>query len=219
MPKPLRIGVNDLIGASKQYLADRVKKANLDNNAYLTQAEAKKLPADLRDNYDTFRKAGHPRVSVKKFSDNFVKYVAVSARAADKNKDGVLTATEAKALPKDLRDNFLSYVKATTRPAVPTVTDLGRQALGDYVKNVLFNSGNPEGASFRSAIVDGHTPTEKAEIRRQMDAEVAAWSPTAPDWEKTVQGTTTTYSGRLFQLYTEVKFEAQKAPSVFVEID
>jgi hypothetical protein len=41
----------------------------------------------------------------------------------------------------------------------------------------------------------------------------------ALDWEKTVRGTTTTYSGRLFQLYTEVSFEPQKAPSVFVEID
>src|SRR3954470_15603897 len=119
MPKSVRIGVGELIGASTKYLADRVKKANLDGNGYLTLEEAKKLPADLRDNYDAYRKAGHSRVSVKQLSTHFSDYVAASAKAADKNKDGYLTATEAKGLPKDLRDNFLNYVKATQAPTPP----------------------------------------------------------------------------------------------------
>jgi hypothetical protein len=218
----VKIGVSDLVSASKKYIEERVKTANLDGNAYLTIAEAKKLPADLRDNYDAFRKAGHKSVSVKQLTASFTEFVATSAKKADKNKDGFLTATDAKGLPKELRDNFLNYVHATqpTPPAPAlSITDQGRKALGDYVKNVVFNTGNAEGESFRSNIIDGHTPAEVADIHRQLDEAAASWSPTGTDWEKTVSGNTTTYSGRFFQLYTEVKFEGTKAPSVYVEID
>ena len=174
----------------------------------------------MKDNYDAFRKAGHSRVSVKMLTTEFTKYVAASAKAADKNKDGFRTATDAKGLPKDLRDNFLNYLQATDPPPQPTtITDQGRKALADDVKNVLFNTGNPEGAAFRSAITDGQTPTAVAEIRRQLDEAAASWSPTATDWQKTVSGNNTAWSGRFFQLYTEVRFEGTKPPSVYLEID
>jgi hypothetical protein len=221
MPTRVRVGVGELIGASTKYVQAEVKKANLDGNAYLTQAEAKKLPADLRDNYEAFRKAGHSRVSVKQFAESFSAYVASSAKAADKNKDGVLTGTDARALPKDLRDNFLNYVAATQGPTPPVLseTDQGRAALASYEKNVIFNTGNPEGQAFRTNILDGHTPAEVAAIRSQLEAAAASWSPTPPDWEKTVNGTATTYAGRFFQLYTEVTFKPGQGPQVFVEID
>lgn len=221
MPTRVRVGVGELIGASKRYLEAEVKKANLNGNAWLTLDEAKKLPADLRDNYEAFRKAGNGRVSVKQFTESFTAYVAKSATKADKNKDGVLTGTDARALPKDLRDNFLNYVAATQAPTPTplTETDQGRAALGNYVQNVLFNTGNAEGESFRSNILDGHTPAEKADIRQRMDAEVATWSPTGPDWETSVSGGATTYAGRFFQLYTEVRFKPNQAPEVYVEID
>jgi hypothetical protein len=221
MPNRVRVGVGELIGASKKYLEAEVKKANLNGNAYLTLEEAKKLPADLRDNYESFRKAGNARVSVKQFTESFTSYVAKSANAADKNKDGVLTKTDAKALPKDLRDNFLNYVTATQGPTPPALseTDQGRAALASYVKNVIFNTGNPEGEAFRSNILDGHPPAVVADIRRQLDAAAASWSPTDPEWEKFVSGDSVTYAGRFFQLYTEVTFKPNLAPSVYVEID
>lgn len=217
----MRVGVGELLGASKRYVEAAVKKANLNGNTYLTLEEAKKLPADLRDNYEAFRKAGNARVSVKQFAASFTAYVAKSANAADKNKDGVLTATDAKALPKDLRDNFLNYVAATQGPTPPVLseTEQGRLALGNYVKNVLFNTGNPEGDGFRTAIMSWRTPADAAAVRTRIEAEVAAWSPTAPGWEKSVAGGMTTYTGSLFQLYTEVRFKPGQSPEVYVEID
>lgn len=221
MPNPVRVGVRELIGASKKYLEAEVKKANINGNAYLTVDEAKKLPADLRDNYESFRKAGNARVSVKQFTESFTAYVAKSANAADKNKDGVLTKTDAKALPKDLRDNFLNYVTATQAPTPPVLseTDQGRAALASYVKNVMFNTGNPEGEAFRSACLDGHTPAVVATIRREFDQAAATWSPTGPEWEQWVKPDFTTYGGRFNQLYTEITFRPNQAPSVYVEID
>lgn len=223
MPKPVRVGVGELIGASKRYVEAEVKKANANGNAYLTVEEAKKLPADLRDNFDAFRKAGNGKVSVKQFTESFTKYVASSATAADKNKDGVLTKTDARALPKDLRDNFLNYVTATQAPppVTGTETDRGRAALKSYVKDVLFNTGNPEGAAFRSNILEGQSAAVVADIRRQLDEAAAAWSPTAPNWEKFDQaGGGTTYAGPFFQLYTEVRFKpGAQVPQVYVEID
>jgi hypothetical protein len=221
MPNRVRVGVGELVGASKKYLEAEVKKANLNNNAYLTLEEAKKLPADLRDNFENFRKAGNARVSVKQFTESFTAYVAKSASAADKNKDGVLTKTDARALPKDLRDNFLNYVTATQAP-VPVVlseTDKGRAALASYVKNVMFNTGNPEGESFRSNVLNGQSPAVVANIRSQLEAEAVAWSPNLPEWEKFVTGDEVTYAGRFFQLYTEVKFKPNLAPAIYVEID
>jgi hypothetical protein len=219
MPRITRIGVGELIGASKKYLDAQVKKANTDGNAYLTLAEAKRLPADLRDNYDAFRKQGNARVSVRKLGETFTQYVAARAQAADKNKDGYLTATDAKGLPKDLRDNFLNYVAATRPPQPQTRTEQGRAALAQYVANVLFNTGNPEGAAFRTAVLDWRDPADAAQVRATIDAEVAAWSPTAPGWQKSTANGATTYTGALFQLYTEVTFQPSKPPRVFVEID
>ncbi len=222
MPTRVRVGVGELIGASKSYIEAQVKKANLNGNTYLTLEEAKKLPADLRDNYEAFRKAGNPRVSVKQFTESFTAYVSKSAKAADKNKDGVLTATDAKSLPKDLRDNFLNYVAATQAPTPPapvTETDKGRAALASYIKNVIFNTGNPEGEAFRSNILEGHAPAVVADIRSQLETAAANWSPTDPEWEKFENNGSVTYAGRFFQLYTEITFKPTGAPQVYVEID
>lgn len=221
MPTRIRVGIGDLVAATKQYVEAEVKKANVNGNAYLTLEEAKKLPADLQDNFEAFRKAGHSRVSVRQFTETFVDYVSKRAAAADKNHDGTLTRTDASKLPKDLRDNFLTYLSSLEPAPLPlTDTDKGRAALASYVSQVLFNSGDPEGAAFREAVLSWRTPADQASVRAQMEAEAAAWSPTSPDWEKTVSGDTTTYAGPFFQLYTEVRFKAGDAmPSVYVEID
>jgi hypothetical protein len=103
--------ISDFVASSKSYVKSAVRNANTDGNAYLTKAEAKALPKDLKDNFETHRVLAqdNARVSVSKFTTNYPKYVAVQARAADANGDGILSAAEQKKLPKDLRDNAANF--------------------------------------------------------------------------------------------------------------
>lgn len=106
-----------------------------------------------------------------------------------------------------------------TPPAALTETEKGRAALQSSIENVLFNDANPEGASFRSNVLDGQTPEVVASIRSQMETEAAAWTPDAADWERFEYGGSVIYAGRFFQLYTEVRFLTTGATEVYVEID
>jgi hypothetical protein len=112
------IKVNEFIRATRTYVQKSVAKANTNSNPYLTKAEAKKLPKDLRDNFEAHRLGAQDngRVSVKKFEANFVKYVAVHAERADQNGDGILNARDVSRLPRDLRDNVGNYIEATRGP-------------------------------------------------------------------------------------------------------
>src|SRR3954464_618535 len=104
--------INAFVSSIRGYVTANVKRANVDNNPYLTMAEAKALPKDLKDNYEAHRVLGNgnDRVAANKFIQKFTDYVAVQARMADKNGDGYLSTAEAKKLPKDVRDNFANYV-------------------------------------------------------------------------------------------------------------
>ncbi len=104
--------INAFVSSIRGYVTASVKRANADSNPYLTKAEAKALPKDLRDNYETHRVLGNgnDRVSANKFIQKFTAYVAVQAEKADLNGDGLLSTAEAKNLPKDVRDNFANYV-------------------------------------------------------------------------------------------------------------
>ncbi|MBL8957834.1 MAG: hypothetical protein JNK82_44075 [Myxococcaceae bacterium] len=106
MPLPA-LKTADFIARSAAYVRANVTKANADKNTYLTKAEAKKLPADLRNNYENHRAAqGNKSVVASKFVQKYTDYVAVHAKKADKNNDGFITSAEVKNLPVDLRDNF-----------------------------------------------------------------------------------------------------------------
>lgn len=107
-----KIKVNDFIKASKTYVEKSLEKATQNKNAYLSPSEQKKLPKDLRDNLKNYGKAGSS-VKTKDFTTAFTSYVAASAKKADANKDGVLSAADAGRLPKDLQDNFKNYVAAS----------------------------------------------------------------------------------------------------------
>jgi hypothetical protein len=58
------------------------------------------------------------RVKVKSFVASTAKYARKSARKADKNKNKKLTRTEAKALPKDLQDDFRRQAKGKSSVGV-----------------------------------------------------------------------------------------------------
>lgn len=215
-----RVRSEAFVRASQTYFASALKRANQNGNAYLTVAEAEQLPKDLRDNFASFRAAGHARVSVRDFEAHFTRHVEAAVKAAA-GTDGFLSRSEARKLPVDLRDNFLAYVQALEHPApAGTVTEQGRKALGDYVKNVLFNTGNPEGAAFQRDIIQGRTGPALDALRAQWDAAAAQWAPDLQGWEAQPGPTGgTVYSGGLCGLYAELRFEPGKAPTVMVEID
>ena len=52
-----------------------------------------------------------PKVKIADFVASTARYSKKSALAADKNKDGRLTKTEAKSRPKDLRDDYARQAK------------------------------------------------------------------------------------------------------------
>jgi hypothetical protein len=107
------VRVADFIRSSAAYIRANVKQANTDGNTYLTKAESTGLAKDLKDNFEHHRWGAQANGSVtaQKFVERFTSYVAVNAKKADKNGDGFISATEAKSLPTDLKDNFANYSK------------------------------------------------------------------------------------------------------------
>lgn len=105
------VKVASFISSSASYIRANVRTANTDKNTYLTKAESSGLARDLRDNFANHRVGAQDNGSVtaEKFITRFTNYVAVNAKKADKNGDGFISKTEARALPVDLRDNFRNY--------------------------------------------------------------------------------------------------------------
>jgi hypothetical protein len=112
MPRTI-IG-SDFTHHEKRRVAAEVKKANTNNNPYLTKAEAAVLPKDLHDNFEAFRKSQGNKVAVAaKFVDAFSAQVDVAVPRADLNGDGKLDPSERNRLPNNLRDNAAAYYRAT----------------------------------------------------------------------------------------------------------
>lgn len=128
MPKLTKVSINELVTASKKYVDDQLKKADVNKNKVLTRTEAKKLAADLQDNFSASQFA-LPNGSVKAadVAKEFVVMMEAWARASDKNGDGYLSKTEAKALPKTLRDNYVNYLDAQSTK----ITTTGRYEVRD----------------------------------------------------------------------------------------
>lgn len=112
MPRLTKVAIHELVAASKTYVDAQLKKADVDKNKVLTRTEAKKLAADLKDNFDTsLFKLPQGSVKAADVAKEFVVMMEAWARASDKNHDGYLSSTEAKALPRTLRDNFANYLE------------------------------------------------------------------------------------------------------------
>jgi hypothetical protein len=110
--QPKSVSVAALINESKR-MSGSLFNVNTDHNAWVTKAEAAKLPASLKDNYDNYRAArGNRGVTQKEVAASFTAYVTAHALRADKNGDGIISATEARYLPTDLKDNFKALVDA-----------------------------------------------------------------------------------------------------------
>ncbi len=105
--------------ASASYVAASVDKANADGNAFLTRQEARALPVDLQDNFDSFRARGTSRgvVGAQRFVEAYGAYVAKEAARADRNGNGYLSAAEGATLPADLQDNYANFRLGGPAPA------------------------------------------------------------------------------------------------------
>lgn len=136
MPKLTKVAITELVAASKVYVDSQLKKADVNKNKVLTRTEAKKLAADLQDNFDASQfKLPNGSVKVADVAKEFVVMMEAWAKASDKNGDGYLSTTEAKALPKTLRDNVINYIEAQGAKLTPAgkyqsrdVTPAGRAA-------------------------------------------------------------------------------------------
>lgn len=131
------VPVRRLVDASRSYVKSRVAAANKDGNKYLTRAEAKALPEDLRDNYTRFRAStSNLQVPVTRFADDFVAKVRSSAERADVNADGAVDRAEARLLPAELQDNFANFA-GTGRPAAAKVVRELRNPLSAETLKVI----------------------------------------------------------------------------------
>jgi hypothetical protein len=113
MPRLTKVNISELVEASKRYVDQQLKKADVNGNKVLTKTEAKKLAKDLQDNFDASQfKQASGSVKAKDVAKEFVVMMEAWAKAADGNRDGYLSTTEVKQLPKTLRDNVLGYMEA-----------------------------------------------------------------------------------------------------------
>lgn len=120
MPKVSKVSIQELVTASKKYVADQVKKADVNKNGLLSPTEAKGLAADLKDNFDASQfKLSWGSVRADDVAREFVVMMEAWARASDTNGDGYLSREEAKKLPRALRDNYVNYVSAQERKVEP----------------------------------------------------------------------------------------------------
>lgn len=135
MPKLEKVNIAELVAASKVYANSQLKKADLNKNQLLSRTEAKKLAADLQDNFDASQfKLPSGSVKAADVAKEFVVMMEAWAKASDKNGDGYLSTTEAKALPKTLRDNYANYLAAEEKKLTPA-------ASGKYTSRDLTPSG------------------------------------------------------------------------------
>ena len=114
MSGDLKVSIKSFVQSSERYVGNSVKRANSEGARTLSQAEAKRLPKDLRDNFANYRERTTPdgSVQVKDFQKSFKAYVEATARKADKDGDGYLTKADARKLPADLKDNFRNFYRA-----------------------------------------------------------------------------------------------------------
>ena len=108
------IKVKSLIASTAGYAKKSATAADKNKNGRLTRAEAKALPKDLQDDFKRQAK-GKVSVKVADFAKDQTAYVARSANKADKNKDGLLSASEQAKMPKDLADNLKSFAAGSTK--------------------------------------------------------------------------------------------------------
>lgn len=102
-----KVKIAQFVASTARYAKKAALAADKNENGKLSKTEAQSLPKDLRDDYA--RQAKTKNVTTTSFAADQAAYVAAASRRADKNKDGVLTATEARSLPAAVKNNYQNY--------------------------------------------------------------------------------------------------------------
>lgn len=135
------VRTNDFVTAGNRYASQHLRAKNGNADAYITKAEAEKLPADLKDNYRAIQGADSNRqVTVKEFKKAWGDTLKTAAKSADADKNGWLTRAENKRLPNNMRDNLAAYMNAVDSKAVKTKTQF-QSAVADAIVGA---KNNPE---------------------------------------------------------------------------
>jgi hypothetical protein len=216
------VRVTDFISVEHSLVKDKLKWAP----QTLTAAERDWVPEVAKDNFDRALNARGGSIDKGEFLSTFTGYVASLGYTFDKNNNGILSAVDAKQLPADLKDNFKDAVRVVhgadwKQASNAALAQAGREALTKYVEKVIFNPRNPEGASFRSDLLDHLTPAQREAAHQRMLAEAAAFDPASPDWSMVDFDTRTVAAeGRFYELYCNLFFEkGLTLPKVLVEVD
>ena len=114
------VKISDFVASTARYAKKAALAANTTKDGKLSKTDAKNLPSDLRDDYARQAKL-KATITPESFARDQAAYVAAAAKKADKNKDGVLSATEAQALPASLKNNYKNFAASVANPPVPAV--------------------------------------------------------------------------------------------------
>ena len=112
--------VSEFVTRSASYIRAATAAANADGNAYLTKAEARALPSDLKDNFELLRASGP--LTTSKFISLYRRDVSIWAGSVDSNKDGALSPVEQRKLPSYIKDNVANYLRRRNPAPAPTST-------------------------------------------------------------------------------------------------
>ena len=103
-----KVKINEFVASTARYAKKAALAADKNKDGKVSKAEAKSLPVDLRDEYGRQARK-KSSITPASFASDQAAYVAAGARKADKNKDGILTAVEAKSLASALQNDYQNY--------------------------------------------------------------------------------------------------------------
>lgn len=113
-----KVKISEFVASTKRYAKKAALAADKDKNNKLSKTEAKGLPKDLRDDYARQAKTKSV-ITPAGFAQDQAAYVAASAKQADADGDGLLSAAEAKNLPRSLKNNYADYVANAGTQSTP----------------------------------------------------------------------------------------------------
>lgn len=217
-----------LLDAAKTATAERAlaKKVGVSTDAVreaVNRADLLRLTGIGASSADLFENAGvnsvkelarrNPEALAKVLSDYLSKHPELSTRLPS---------------PKTVA-TLVERAKSIDAPALTTADQarpIAAAAVHKYIDEVLFNTQNPEGATFRDAVLGWRPSTEWDQVKADMHSDVERFVGNARGTSRASldevfeNSDSFTFSGRLYGLYAEATVAKTGAPGrVYVEID
>ncbi len=116
------VKISDFVASTARYAKKAALAADKGKDGKLSKADAKNLPVDLRDDYARQARL-KSTITPAGFARDQAAYVAAAAKRADKDKDGVLSATEASHLPASVKNNYKNFAATLGTSPAPSASD------------------------------------------------------------------------------------------------